>query len=386
MRVLALLIAVSSRAERCREVFQADVADGDLYTARRAAAAFAKRIATPEASVFGSGRDQNAAKECARAWAEEVDGLLLEGPAALGRIYRSHRVHGTAASKAPSVDECAYDAARWEMCCSSILEPTLPVSSSSCTDRHCCAFGNGSMTFLKLPALQEISLRVRLSSGHVITVEQDGLLRPFDLATVLWPAGYLLMQWVSGQQQLALWTSARVGDDGHVPRVLELGAGTGAASVAAAVAGAAHVLSTDALNRSLALSAANAALAGVPESRFHLSLADFMVDADVSRLAELGPYDLIMGAALQFERWEDRLWPVLERLSAPASSGAHAQTTSTCVTSGTIVALAHTLGAIAEPPPPFKLVDRVPGTAFGMRTKWSRHETDFEVVVVHRAW
>eukprot|EP00965_Chrysotila_dentata_P158102 5223104-Pleurochrysis_carterae.AAC.1 len=45
----------------------------------------------------------------------------------------------------------------------------------------------------------------------------DGLLRPFDVSTVLWPAGYLLSQWVSSQEQCAPREGRR--------RVLEVGAG-----------------------------------------------------------------------------------------------------------------------------------------------------------------
>ena len=54
------------------------------------------------------------------------------------------------------------------------------------------------------------------------------------MPTVLWPAGYLLAQWASGG-------CAKVS---RGAKVIELGAGVGAASVACALSGA-HVLATD---------------------------------------------------------------------------------------------------------------------------------------------
>ena len=41
-------------------------------------------------------------------------------------------------------------------------------------------------------------MQVRLPTGRLMRVEQDGWLRPFDMPTVMWPAGFLLAQWASG--------------------------------------------------------------------------------------------------------------------------------------------------------------------------------------------
>ena len=57
---------------------------------------------------------------------------------------------------------------------------------------------------------------------------------------------------------------------------------------------------------------------------------------------------------------------------------------------GALVALAHTTGAIKAPPRDgdaasrFEEVGRVSGLEMGLHTRWSRDESDFEVVVLRR--
>ena len=65
----------------------------------------------------------------------------------------------------------------------------------------------------------------------------QGLLRPFDLPTVLWPAGYLLSLWAADPEQRALWATTGRQATAARPSVLDLGTGTGAAAVAAAIGG-----------------------------------------------------------------------------------------------------------------------------------------------------
>ena len=62
----------------------------------------------------------------------------------------------------------------------------------------------------------------------------------------------------------------------------------------------------------------------------------------------------IIGAALQVEAWQDRLWRVLEVLTDPAaytSSLGAATTMKPYRREDTLIALAHTIGGL-EPPPP----------------------------------
>jgi hypothetical protein len=135
----------------------------------------------------------------------------------------------------------------WVDCCT---DPA--VAPGSCFEQQlsaegCCAFSTASSSYLAIPALRATTVYVQLPRAYwsrtdfwpLLRLEQDGFLRVFDVATILWPAGYLLTQWVATQRLAGL-------------RVLELGSGVGAASVAAARGGA-RVVATDLEARSLAL-------------------------------------------------------------------------------------------------------------------------------------
>ncbi|KOO26986.1 capsular polysaccharide synthesis, partial [Chrysochromulina tobinii] len=94
-----------------------------------------------------------------------------------------------------------------------------------------------------------------------------------------------------------------------------------------------------------------------------------------------GPFDLVLGAALQFEQWQEHLWSVLERLTIAPSTAPDAGDES-CAEggsrggdhAGSLVALSHTIGAIQSPPlsVAFVEVERVPGAPrYGMTSRWS---------------
>jgi len=186
-------------------------------------------------------------------------------------------------------------------------------------------------------------VQVRLPTGRLMRVEQDGWLRPFDMPTVMWPAGFLLAQWASG-------ACARV--QGLAGAVLELGAGVGAASVACALSsGGARVVATDIEPRSLALATANAALNGA--TALETTRLDWYDDAELGRMAAAGPYTIIMGASLQYEAWTARLWALLGALASEE----------------TLVALVHTTGALRldeAARAAFHEVERIGGAALGM--------------------
>jgi len=101
-------------------------------------------------------------------------------------------------------------------------------------------------------------------------------------------------------------------DDLKGRRVLELGAGIGAAAIAAARCGA-SVLATDVAWRALALTVENAALSGVVVEARQYDWDDEAGAEDLRRTH--GPFDLVIGAALQYETWEDRLWTTLSSLA-----------------------------------------------------------------------
>jgi hypothetical protein len=93
----------------------------------------------------------------------------------------------------------------------------------------CCAFGVGSKSYLSIPALLDVAVHITLPLVHpanggvpnhlrsrgdagdrsraskrqlILELDQDGLLRPFDSSTVLWPAGYLLVMFCCSFSQL----------------------------------------------------------------------------------------------------------------------------------------------------------------------------------------
>lgn len=205
-------------------------------------------------------------------------------------------------------------------------------------------------------------MQVRLPTGRLMRIEQDGWLRPFDMPTVMWPAGFLLAQWASG-------ACARL--QGGAGAVLELGAGVGAASVACALSsGSARVVATDLEPRSLALATANAALNGA--TALETSRLDWHDETDARRMVAAGPWAIIMGASLQYEAWTARLWALLGALASEE----------------TLVALVHTTGALQLDGPAlaaFHEVERIGGAALGMGVGPAGDVySEFEVVLLRK--
>jgi hypothetical protein len=93
-----------------------------------------------------------------------------------------------------------------------------------------------------------------------------------------------------------------------------------------------------------------------------------------------GPFDAIVGAALQFETWEDRLWPTLAALAAPKSvpkrEEAGTSSKKNQARRAVTVALATTTGVLSTPPVSstasawpsmqWRLMERCSGDRFGM--------------------
>ena len=310
---------------------------------------------------------------------------------------------------------------------------------------RCCSFGVGSDSYRMIPAVRETHITVRLPSARLLRIDQEGWLRLFDPSTILWPAGYLLAQflgrggWEGGRENVRQGGGERRNDDAShhssspsssVPasppwcdggRVLELGSGVGAAAMAAASCGG-DVIATDKAGRSLALIVSNAALNGihvtvglgeeseggedgrggggigsgggggggggggsadgdggvpVPAAattstvaaataaatatavgRVRVEPFDYLNDGDVDRLVAAGPYDAIVGAALQFEQWpQGRMWHVLRRLTSPPRTaveavGTTADTTEYTHARRTVVIMSHMVSSDALRPPP----------------------------------
>ena len=88
-----------------------------------------------------------------------------------------------------------------------------------------------------------------------------------------------------------------------------------------------------------------------------------------------GPFDLVLGAALQYEEWWERLWVVLARTLQSGGGDGRA-------------VLVHTVGTI-QPPVAFCVLERVGGESFGMLARDGRDHgselgtfSDFELVRV----
>ena len=397
----------------CIGIILPHVQRGELAAARQMAAEYASAKASTgplswaQPSTQPVGLDADRAKECANAWKVAMDELLAL-PDHLALIRRAAAEDARPPKPvAPSAHRCpaAFDA-KWEQCCSSLSDDAdanadciqlpadgpeselgamddgggangtvgkldLPAAATDGVggvgiDAPCCAFANGSRAFLRIPALREVRVAMRLASGAILRLTQDGFVRPFDVSSVLWPAGYLLAQWVSAV--------ACADESLRGARVLELGAGVGAASLAAALcvdhAAGGRVLSTDRAAHSVAIVAANAALNGLDDAVTTATL-DWDDDAALAQAAAAhGPFDLVLGAALQFETWQGRLAGVLAALLKP----------------GGRAVLAHTIGGLASLPAGGVLWEeaRTPALAFGMHTAHSREASDFEVVLLRR--
>jgi len=229
-------------------------------------------------------------------------------------------------------------------------------------------------------------------------VTQDGFLRPYDVSTVLWPAGYLLARWLASPPICTALQGASV---------LELGAGVGLPSIAAALCGA-TVRATDASANSLVLATLNAAANGAWMEASKLNYTDRgQVNRERREHTLRGRgYDWVVGASLQFETWADELWPVLRTLTrccqqfgergqaerercAARRNGGEAGGCNRAPPA--MVALVHTKGALHPPSvlelEGFTLVDRLDSGRYGMhgaRRHLGREVSEFEIIVLKR--
>ncbi len=106
----------------------------------------------------------------------------------------------------------------WDKSCSILPQPANDISISqqdsffgSSSQEKCCVFTPGSWTYLRLPAIHEPAIQLGIPQSYYdngdgidstkisgdsaiafLNLEQDGYLRPFDVAGILWPTGYML--------------------------------------------------------------------------------------------------------------------------------------------------------------------------------------------------
>ena len=310
----------------------------------------------------------------------------------------------------------------WDQCCSILpqkqddekssffIETSSLVgheSSSACGhDNPCCEFFPGSHAHLRLPALHEPAIRIRISTFSssamkqqvkTLDLEQDGYLRPFDVSAILWPSGYLLTQCLSNPIACEIpEIHQAIGEhpDSGSPLAIELGTGIGAASIAFALhleeylkatsiqstRRNALIVCTDIAPHALALTAANAHWNGASSSII-VQLMNHTNFTSVARVqAEYFPngISVVFGSSLQrifhetHKSDESLLWKLLDKLFASNNSEA-------------VAVFVHTKTERLLPPDDgtFFVAKRIDGDKFGMTTR-TGSSSDFEVSVFKR--
>lgn len=310
-------------------------------------------------------------------------------------------------------DDLLRAADEWDECCSilpgaeeqtvDLFGMSLDDKKSCITSNRCCELFVGSSSYLRLPALHEPALRVRVRSKNdnfqVLELEQDGFLRPFDKAGILWPSGYLMAQCVADpircgapELQRALESSSSSGR----PEAIELGAGVGAPSIALALYlqnnhygpnnnGKAFVVATDLAPHAMALATVNAKanLAHTHVALARVNHTDIAaLEAVKSKFSldkqEVRGFAVVMGSSLEslFEATEDpqsRIWTILDVLLDHTNPHS-------------IAVLTHTTTDPLQAPVDgsFRLLRKVSGSVFGMQAR-AGNASCFEISLFQRS-
>jgi hypothetical protein len=269
--------------------------------------------------------------------------------------------------------------------------------------RMCCNFFQGSLTHLKLPAIEELSLRLRLAPSNPpgiqpydIILEQDGFLRKYGTSSVLWPTGYLLTLCMADPIKCGIpEIFDAVNAAPSMLAAVEIGAGTGAPSIALSRSihamkdngnknNAPRVVVTDRAPESLALILSNARASGaaveVTRTSDHTNTTALESFKNNNiRNAGVEGYAVVLGSSLEtlfdFKTNDPRhkLWSSLDRLVDPNNPDA-------------VAVLAHVKGAVLPPRTrgKFELVKTISGNYFDMLTRLG-DDSDFEISVYRRA-
>lgn len=286
--------------------------------------------------------------------------------------------------------------------------------------RHmCCGFYRGSSSYLRLPALSELALVVRAetenSNGEheIYRLEQDGFLRKFDPAAILWPASYFLGLCLAtpaycGIPELSRLVAAHQRGHSHHHhhhhqfRAMELAAGIGLPSISLArflertMGGStnrAKVVVTDKAPHALALAASNARAASVSNVMFATIMLDYTDWNDVTTILDDytrgSGFDVIIGSALQSlysdsakRDNEHLLWKILDALLRKYDDDEDINSSSS---PSPLVVLAHTTGQLEVPPNcALQRTRTISGSRFGIYARWESNSSDFEISVLQR--
>lgn len=151
--------------------------EGELYSARRHALARVRGV-TDHLSFAPAPPltfDPRAAAECAQEWSLGIDNLLSRQNYShlihkTHQRYRVEPVHLSASPYCSNISSSAHE--WWESCCSSLSESSIHCPSPASLRACFCPFSSLSRSFLRIPAIRELWVRVRLFSGNVIHLEQ----------------------------------------------------------------------------------------------------------------------------------------------------------------------------------------------------------------------
>ena len=316
--------------------------------------------------------------------------------------------------------------ALWDSCCSQlspinnhntsvVLESSLP--EAECirnSAAFCCNFGPATSSFLRLPALLELALRMDFpmesysespstnpskssnSTSVTFEIQQDGFLRMFNPSTVLWPTAYLLGLCLAAPNRCGvpeLWNVFQNSDNRNY---LELGAGVGLPSAVLArqlasmdqsnsnePSAPSRILTADISLAALVLTITNAAMSIPGDLATNLSIIPVQLNhSDATAVSEFarrhGRMKLIIGSSLQ-DVFDDStldpqhvLWQTLDTLLDQDTGW---------------VLLAHSVESLQIPPATdfvFKHVRTVSGLVFGMTTRWNAQTSDFAISIFRR--
>lgn len=305
---------------------------------------------------------------------------------------------------------------RWNKCCSYFRSYNTDKESSCIYKTNenrypCCDLAEGLDNHLILPALREPTINIRVKKykedkSEVVSIEQEGSLRQFDVSGVLWPAGYLLGLCLSNPVECGMPEIIDAIAGSRRPFAVELGCGVGFPSIAFAKFVEQYmksidgiydennntvspiIVSTDTSNISLALTKVNAQANDVGE----LVIANNANHSDLESLSTLRQrvtidkdiptkFDIVIGSSLQslFDETSKQsatLWQSLDILLSTDNQDA-------------VVVLSHVRSGneqIVLPPESkrlFEVIRRVSGDKLGMYTR-DGSSSDFELVLLRR--
>ena len=375
-------------------------------------------------------------KQIARSYVEAADAMLqrAESSSSLVTVLKSHHgslYHIQPHDKIPcwhGGDDLDVAVDRWDSCCRGLVDRRASrksgvASNSDCRDETsglplCCDFFNGSPSHLRLPALREVALNIRISieggdmntstslascgandsntSVATISLEQDGFLRPFDVSSILWPAGYLLTLCVASPDQCGAIEVSQAIEDAIAKGKreyfgIELGAGIGLSSIAlflyiqgvlpkketqsSTFTQKNHALATDTAIHALALAKANARR---NDAEIDIARLEYNSSIELKRIASMaGGFAVVIGSSLQafFHNTDDSaapIWTALDILLDRSNPNA-------------VALFCHTRSEPIKPPHDgrFELLRTISGDGFNMRTR-AGESSDFEISLFGR--